>query len=107
MSVKPMSGGGECPAQVKVDGGPGGHVTISVAGVLDGRAGRLLTQAADASVGCSRITVDLSGIGQFTEAGIEAAIRCRRSGAELPQGVSFVASAGPSREALLAILDRG
>jgi hypothetical protein len=102
-----MSVSSECTAEVRVDGGPGGNVTISVAGVLDRRTGRLLMQAADASAGCSRITVDLSGIGHFTEAGIEAAIRCCRTGAELPQGVSFVASAGPSREALLAILDRG
>ena len=96
----------ECLSQVRVDPGPGGNVTVSVEGALNRRSGRLLMQAADAAGGCSRLTVDLSGIERFTDAGVEAAIRCCRFASDLPQGVSFVAGAGPSRHALLAILDR-
>jgi hypothetical protein len=95
-----------CVQPVRVEPGPGGNVTISVEGILDGRSGRLLMEAADAARGCSRLTVDLSRIERFTAAGVEAAIRCCRSASDLPQGVSFVAAAGPSRHALLAILDR-
>jgi hypothetical protein len=96
----------DCSAQVRVAPGAEGNLTISVDGALDRRNGRLLMQATDAAVGCSRITVDLSRIDRFTEAGVEAAIRCCRTASDLPQGVSFVVSAGPSRDALLAILDR-
>ena len=96
----------QCPAGVQIEPGPEGNVTIRVEGALDGHSGRLLIEAAEEATGCSRITVDLSRIDGFTQAGVIAATRCCRRASDLPQGVSFVAAAGPSRSALLAILDR-
>ena len=89
--------------------GDAGDVRIAVGSRLDGRSGHMLLQAADAvaASGGERITVDLRRVDGFTEDGVAAATACCRLASGLPGGVSFVASAGPSRRALLAILDRG
>ncbi len=94
---------------IRVDPGEvAGDFRIALDGPLDGRCGRLLLQAAQATsaAGGSRLTVDLRRINAFTADGVSAASICCREAKDLPRGVSFVASDGPSRGALLAILKR-
>ena len=84
------------------------EVRIAIGSTLNRRSGRRLLQAAGAisAHGGVRITVDLRQVAAFTEDGVAAATACRRLASGLPGGVSFLASSGASRYALLAILDR-
>ncbi len=96
--------------EVKVEQGEqSGEVCITLKERLDEVGGQQLLEAADAVAanGGTRITVDLREINTFTEGGVKAATACCRLASGLPKGVSFVASTGPSRQALLEILHHG
>lgn len=88
------------------DTSAGPVLDLTIAGLLDERAGRALLQAVDraAAEGWHRVEVDLREVVGHTAEGVAAVATLCRRGSHLPAGIGFSVASGPSRAALLAAL---
>jgi STAS domain len=80
-----------------------GHVTLSIAGVLDGATGAALLEALEHELLASpnRIDVELCGVDSFDADGVRALGRCRELCANVSAGLHFRMAGGPGQQALL------
>ena len=102
--------GGEVVSRLVFSGGgtiryqdDDGHVTLSIAGVLDGATGAALLEALEHELRSSpnRIDVELCRVDAFDADGVRALGRCRELCANVPAGLHFRMEGGPGQQALL------
>lgn len=95
-TLDPLAG----PVRVNHDGVV---VTISLHGLLDGRAGEALIDSMrhELDRGPSRIAIDLLSVDGWTEEGAIALRQCKELATNVPGGLHYRTDAGAGSEALL------
>jgi len=80
-----------------------GHVTLSIAGVLDGATGVALLEAIEHELltNPNRIDVELCRVDSSDAEGVRALGRCRELCTNVPAGLHFRMEGGPGQQALL------
>jgi hypothetical protein len=82
------------------------ELTIELSGSLDATSGDAVRCAVAEGIadGVQRVAIDLRGVSEVTDEGVQVLATCRQVAADITGGLHYRSASGPGREVLLAAL---